>query len=286
MRLTWSNRSGKVGRQAGVGDTPPFADAFRAMGVTQSDTGYPLPRARFARTRLAFAIALTAAIGLTACGGSSSPKKASASVGDSGQAIASAASAGTTTSTATTVTGSVTQAPASHSQTSASTSQATRTQTSNAVSSPPTTSSSATTTGPTTTQGGQAKHRTAGKRRPTKPKAPAPTTGTKTTIAATQITPTYTGPSPIGCLEAAGLNRARAASEPQVWEANSGISADRNSTVFLSGPYADDDAAQQYAQSLTVVEIAASGGRWVASASIRSNLDAAVQSAAACMAAG
>jgi hypothetical protein len=56
--------------------------------------------------------------------------------------------------------------------------------------------------------------------------------------------------------------------------------------VFLSGPYSDDTAAQQYAQSLTVVEIAASGGRWVASASMRSNLDAAVQGAAACMAAG
>jgi hypothetical protein len=89
-------------------------------------------------------------------------------------------------------------------------------------------------------------------------------------------------------LEAAGLNRARAASEPQVWEANSGVGSesDSNEIVFLSGPYPDANAANQYATSLQTVEIAASGGRWVASASLRSQLDAAVQSAAACMSAG
>jgi hypothetical protein len=89
-------------------------------------------------------------------------------------------------------------------------------------------------------------------------------------------------------LGAVGLNRARAASEPQVWEANSGVGSesDTNEIVFLSGPYSDPSAADQYAQSLQGVEIAASGGRWVASASLRSQLDSAVQNAAACMAAG
>ena len=89
-------------------------------------------------------------------------------------------------------------------------------------------------------------------------------------------------------MQAAGLNRARAATEPQVWEANAGLTSetDHNGIVFLSGPYKDEGAAQAYAQSLTVVEISASGGRWVASASLRSQLDAAVQRAAACMAGG
>jgi hypothetical protein len=88
-------------------------------------------------------------------------------------------------------------------------------------------------------------------------------------------------------LAAAGLNRARAATEPQVWEANSGVGSesDPNQLVFLSGPYSDANAADQYAQSLQGVELAASGGRWVASASLRSQLDAAVQNAAGCMAA-
>jgi hypothetical protein len=93
-------------------------------------------------------------------------------------------------------------------------------------------------------------------------------------------------PSPIKCLEAAGLNRARAAVEPQVWEANTGLSSkkDSNAMVFVSGPYKNVGVAKQYAQSLLVVELAASGGRWVASASIPSHLNTAVQKAAACMA--
>jgi hypothetical protein len=53
--------------------------------------------------------------------------------------------------------------------------------------------------------------------------------------------------------------------------------------VFLSGPYKDDATATQYAQSLTVVEVAASGGRWVASAALHSGLNAAVDQAASCM---
>jgi hypothetical protein len=110
--------------------------------------------------------------------------------------------------------------------------------------------------------------------------------GTTTTIAANPASPVYTGPSPLACLQAAGLNQARAAVEPQVWEGNAGSSSlqDSNSIVFLSGPYKDAVVATQYAQSLLVVELAASGGRWVASASIRSHLNAAVDAAAACMA--
>jgi hypothetical protein len=54
--------------------------------------------------------------------------------------------------------------------------------------------------------------------------------------------------------------------------------------VFLSGPYKDATAARSYAQSLLVVEIAASGGVWVASASLPSHLTTAVNQVAACMA--
>jgi hypothetical protein len=109
-----------------------------------------------------------------------------------------------------------------------------------------------------------------------------------TTIPATAASPTYVGPSPIGCLESAGLNRARPGSEPYVWEANSGLTSedDHLATVFLSGPYQDATTAADYAQSLKVVEVSATGGRWVASAALHSGLDDAVNQAAACMAAG
>jgi hypothetical protein len=87
---------------------------------------------------------------------------------------------------------------------------------------------------------------------------------------------------------AAGVNRARAATERGVWAADSGLTSedDRGAIVFNSGPYPTATAAHQYAHLLQVVEIAASGARGVASAGHRSHLDAAVQSAAACMAAG
>jgi hypothetical protein len=96
------------------------------------------------------------------------------------------------------------------------------------------------------------------------------------------------GPSPIGCLESAGLDRARPGTEPYVWEANSGIGGegDTNTIVFLSGPYQDDRAAADYAQSLKVVELSATGGRWVASAALKSGLGSQVNHVAACMAAG
>lgn len=144
-----------------------------------------------------------------------------------------------------------------------------------------------------------AKASAARRRRPHKPKAATATatattatatatatvTATATTIAPTAVTPSYRGPSPEGCLTAAGLNRARAATEPGVWEANAGLSATSNrlATVFLAGPLKSPRAAQKYAQSLTVVEIAASGGDWVASAALPSHLDQQVAQAAACM---
>lgn len=107
-----------------------------------------------------------------------------------------------------------------------------------------------------------------------------------TTIPASTASPAYVGRSPIGCLQAAGLNRARPGTEPYVWEANSGFSAEDNhlATVFLSGPYQDSAMAASYAQSLTSVEVAASGGRWVASAALTSGLGNAVNQVAACMA--
>jgi hypothetical protein len=112
-----------------------------------------------------------------------------------------------------------------------------------------------------------------------------PTTTKRTTIPANALAPKYVGPSPIGCLTAAGLNRARPAREPQVWEANSGHTSevDSNAIVFLSGPYKNGTVARTYAKSLLVVELAASGGRWVASASVPSHLNAAVKMVAGCM---
>ena len=110
-------------------------------------------------------------------------------------------------------------------------------------------------------------------------------TATTTSIAPTAVTPRYQGPSPEGCLTATGLNRARAAPEPGVWEANAGLSAitNRMATVFLAGPLKNAQVARNYARSLTVVELAASGGDWVASAAIPSHLDRQVAQAAACM---
>jgi hypothetical protein len=107
-----------------------------------------------------------------------------------------------------------------------------------------------------------------------------------TTIQQTTLPPGYTGPSPIKCLQAAGLNQARVGVEPQVWEANFGSSAetDSNAIVFLSGPYQNSTVATDYAQSLQSVELASSGGLWVASASVRSQLKSQVDNVAACMA--
>ena len=83
------------------------------------------------------------------------------------------------------------------------------------------------------------------------------------------------------------MNRARPAPEPQVWEANGRYARlnDSHAIVFLSGPYKDATVARNYAQSLlTVPELAASGGRWVASASVLSHMNEAVGLVAACMA--
>ena len=112
--------------------------------------------------------------------------------------------------------------------------------------------------------------------------------GPTTTIPATSATPGYVGPSPLYCLETAGLNQARAGTEPYVWEANTGASPENDhlAEVFLSGPYQDDPTATNYAQSLTSIELATSGGRWVASAAQTSGLGSQVNKVAACMAAG
>lgn len=112
------------------------------------------------------------------------------------------------------------------------------------------------------------------------------TTRSTITLPAAPLTPKYVGVSPIGCLQAAGLNRARSATEQGVWEANAGstVETDRNAIVFVSGPYKDAAKAKAYAQSLLVVELAASGGRWVASASLPSGLGTRVKQVAACMA--
>jgi hypothetical protein len=87
------------------------------------------------------------------------------------------------------------------------------------------------------------------------------------------------------CLALSGLDRARPTLEPYAWDANvpGSQEQDTNAIVILSGPYKNATVAKQYADSLLVVELAASGGRWVASASVRSHLNAQVKSAARCM---
>jgi hypothetical protein len=116
------------------------------------------------------------------------------------------------------------------------------------------------------------------------------TTGTpqSTTVPAYPGSPAYVGPSPLMCLTLAGLDRARPTVEPYAWDANlpGTQEDDTNAIVILSGPYKNATVAKQYADSLTVVELAASGGRWVASASVRSHQTYAVKSAAHCMASG
>jgi len=116
---------------------------------------------------------------------------------------------------------------------------------------------------------------------------PIPKSGTATVPGVGNNSPSYVGPSPLGCLSQSGLSDARAGVEANVWLANVPNSPlqDSNSIVLLSGPYPTAGDATRYAQSLTAIpELAVSSGRWVASASFRSKLSAVVQSAASCMA--
>jgi hypothetical protein len=116
------------------------------------------------------------------------------------------------------------------------------------------------------------------------------TTGTpdRTTVPGTSAFPKYVGPSPLLCLSLVGLDRARATLEPYAWDANvpGTREHDSNAIVILSGPYKSAAVAQRYAHSLLVVELAQSGGRWVASASVRSHLGGQVKRAARCMGSG
>ena len=101
--------------------------------------------------------------------------------------------------------------------------------------------------------------------------------------------PSYTGPNPAHCLQVVGLTNVRPGAEQGTWIGNFGNTAatDTTSLVLLSGPYGSDQEATQYASSLqTIPELAVAAGRWVASASVRSNLDFQVKAAAQCMAAG
>lgn len=123
----------------------------------------------------------------------------------------------------------------------------------------------------------------------------APTTRTQTatvpqsglaTIPATSISPAYVGISPLECLRKAGLSNPHPGVEAGVWLATvpGGSAKDSNAIVLLSGPYPNDSAATKYANSLTAVpELGVAGGRWVASASVRSKLGPVVQSVASCM---
>jgi hypothetical protein len=96
----------------------------------------------------------------------------------------------------------------------------------------------------------------------------------------------YAGPNPAHCLEQAGLTNVRPGVQNNTWIGNFGNTPPTDSTaiVLLTGPYADDSAAAQFASSLqTIPELATASGRWVASAAATSHLDFQVKTAAECM---
>lgn len=114
----------------------------------------------------------------------------------------------------------------------------------------------------------------------------APTSTTRSSLGTVPHAPKYRGPSPIYCLRAAGLNRARLSSvSTHVWQANFGHSRldNGNAIVFLSGPFETDAAAQSFAQPMQTSEFTATGGPWVASAARTSGLGSQVSKVAACM---
>lgn len=259
------------------------------MEASEVGTSRPSRRARLARECGALAAGLAvAAICLAACGGSSntnSVSKSTSAEAPSGQAGASA----------TTSTGSATSTDTpSRTSTSTSTSAAGGTSTSAAGGGTSTAASGGTSTaasGGTSTSTKKSTPTHNKKKTPTHAKNPtaAPSYANLpvvTTVTQSYLPAGYNGPSPTNCLQAAGLTRARQGREPGTWEANLGSSSetDSNSIVFLSGPYQDPNAAANYADSLKTVELAASGGVWVASASVRSNLQTPVDNVANCMA--
>ena len=267
-----------------LGDPGASAVRFVAMDASELDTRYAPRGARFSGRRLLLAIAASVAIGLSACGGSSQTKSDSASAQAATTSSQTAAQAATVPAT---TTASNVGATSTSSATTSRRAKAGSKPSSSATTAAAGTSTSESTTNGSTQRSTDARTDPPKRNKPKKgPTGPAPTTGTMTTIAANPAAPVYTGPSPIGCLEAAGLNRARAGVEQGAWEANYGVTPenDSNALVFLSGPYQDDGEATSYAQSLQSVELSASAGRWVASASMLSHLQAEVNAAAACMA--
>jgi hypothetical protein len=87
-------------------------------------------------------------------------------------------------------------------------------------------------------------------------------------------------------LTAAGLKRARqATTSSHVWQANFGKSPlhDGNAIVYVSGPFESATAATSFAQQLLAVDLAVTGGRWVASAARSSHLGPVVDKLAMCM---
>jgi len=83
--------------------------------------------------------------------------------------------------------------------------------------------------------------------------------------------------SVMSCLDGVGLVHARL-------ERNGTWAGDHHGTsVFVDGPYATTGAAAASAQSLSGVEDAASGGRYVASATLTSHLGTQVKAVALCL---
>lgn len=93
-------------------------------------------------------------------------------------------------------------------------------------------------------------------------------------------------PAPVTCLSRGGLNRIHI-TQGGFWEGIEGInpSGDPNAMVFVDGPYRTRAAADESVSSLTGVELAARGGRYVVSASLVSQFGAIVKTVAACLSA-
>jgi len=96
----------------------------------------------------------------------------------------------------------------------------------------------------------------------------------------------YNGPNPAHCLQQAGLTNVRPGVQNNTWIGNFGNTppTDTTALVLLTGPYADDNSAAKFANSLQgIPELAAASGRWVASAAATSHLDFQVNAVAHCM---
>jgi hypothetical protein len=218
--------------------------------------------------RLAGALTL-AALTLAACGGSSAAPATSTTTGPAPSTTTGAATA-TTTAQTTTTSG---RRPRRHGAAAAASATSTATPASTTTTPASTTASTTTTTKATTPRAAT----TAGS-------SSATTSATRTTPAAPAATAAAT---PVQCLRRSGLRHIHRV-EHGLWAASRLPTplGDVNAMVFVDGPYAGRHAAAASAQSLQGTEYADPAGRYVASATLRSRLSAAVAKVAACLGGG